>query len=165
MGALVGILVGVFLIVVIIFATIFIPLYIIGSLGLMRLAKNRGFEAPWLAWIPIGNLFLLGRLVNNIDMGSVNINKIYVVYPIMVVASIPLQFIPLIGWVSASILGIALFVLEILIYIKLYKMYSPRNYVLYTVLSVFGFAPILFYEIRNNIPYYVPSFGKPLFKQ
>ena len=34
--------------------------YIFMSLGLFAIAKNRRIQNPWLAWIPVGNLWLLG---------------------------------------------------------------------------------------------------------
>jgi len=39
--------------------------YVLASLGLMKLAENRRIENPWLAWIPFGNLFILGKLVGD----------------------------------------------------------------------------------------------------
>ncbi len=34
--------------------------YVLMALGLYTIARNRGIHRPWLAWIPIGNLWLLG---------------------------------------------------------------------------------------------------------
>ncbi len=41
--------------------------YILSALGLMRLAKRRGISAPWLSWIPLGNTWIVGSLVNEYD--------------------------------------------------------------------------------------------------
>lgn len=41
--------------------------YILSSLGLMRLAKRRGISAPWLSWIPLGNTWITGSLVDEYD--------------------------------------------------------------------------------------------------
>lgn len=35
-------------------------LHIMGALGLYRIAKRRGIHAPWLAWCPVGQDWLLG---------------------------------------------------------------------------------------------------------
>ena len=37
-----------------------IAAYVLLGLGLFALAKNRRIQNPWLAWIPVGNLWLLG---------------------------------------------------------------------------------------------------------
>lgn len=47
------------LITVIILAVL---LYILFGMGLMMLAGKAGYRFPWLAWIPVGNMFLLARL-------------------------------------------------------------------------------------------------------
>ena len=36
--------------------------YILSSLSLHTIAKNRGILHPWLAWIPVGNLWILGSI-------------------------------------------------------------------------------------------------------
>ena len=41
--------------------------YILSSLGLMRLAKRRGISSPWLSWIPVGNTWITGSLVDEYD--------------------------------------------------------------------------------------------------
>ncbi len=36
--------------------------YIFQAVGLYTIAKRRGFNRPWYAWIPVANVWLLGRL-------------------------------------------------------------------------------------------------------
>ena len=36
--------------------------YILQALGLYTIAKRRGISKPWLAWIPVGNLWILGSI-------------------------------------------------------------------------------------------------------
>lgn len=36
--------------------------YVLSSVGLYRIAKRRGIHHPWLAWIPVGNGWLLGSI-------------------------------------------------------------------------------------------------------
>ena len=38
-----------------------IAAYIMGSLGHYTIAQRRGIKHPWLAWIPFGNLWILGH--------------------------------------------------------------------------------------------------------
>lgn len=36
-----------------------LALYVYGALAMMTIAKKLGYDKPWLAWIPIANMFLL----------------------------------------------------------------------------------------------------------
>jgi len=39
-----------------------IAAYILTALGMYTIAKRRGLSNPWLAWVPIGNLWILGSI-------------------------------------------------------------------------------------------------------
>lgn len=39
-----------------------IACYIIQALGIYNIAKRRGFDRPWYAWIPVASSWLIGRL-------------------------------------------------------------------------------------------------------
>ena len=146
-------------IIFVIALVIVLPFYIIGSIGLMKIAQNKGIDDAWLAWIPFVNLYILGKIVDNFDLGSANINKLELVLPLVAIASGIFASIPLIG----GIFALATYVLYIFTFIKLYKMYVPSQYTLYTVLSCLGLFSIMFFLIRNNTPEEVPSIGKPIF--
>lgn len=148
------------IVIVVVALVIGIPLYILTSLGLMKLAQRRGIENPWLAWIPIANVYILGKLVGSFDIGTKNVNKLEFVLPIVLVVQVVLGAIPFLG----SLISLAAWILYIFVAIKLFKMYAPTNYVLYTVLSAIGLFGIMFFIIRNNDPVEVPSIGQPLFK-
>ena len=36
--------------------------YVLWSLGVYTIAKRRGIRKPWLSWIPVGNLWILGSI-------------------------------------------------------------------------------------------------------
>ena len=36
--------------------------YILESLGMYKIAQRRGIHNPWLAWVPVGNLWILGSI-------------------------------------------------------------------------------------------------------
>lgn len=44
--------------------------YVIRALGLYRIAKNNGVENAWLAWIPLADLYLLGKVTGDISLGN-----------------------------------------------------------------------------------------------
>lgn len=57
--------VGIGVLIRIIIGILFIPfliLYILGAVGLYRMARKLGYGSPWLAWIPIANLYLMFML-------------------------------------------------------------------------------------------------------
>ncbi len=53
---------GIGVLIRVILGILFIPfliLYILGAVGLYRMARKTGYGSPWLAWIPIANLYLM----------------------------------------------------------------------------------------------------------
>lgn len=36
--------------------------YVLQSLGMYTIAKRRGIRKPWLAWLPVGNMWILGSI-------------------------------------------------------------------------------------------------------
>lgn len=45
-----------------------IVVYVLQSIGLMTIAKNRGIKKPWLAWIPYASTYLLGKVSDDINL-------------------------------------------------------------------------------------------------
>ncbi len=41
--------------------------YVLSSLGMYRFAKNRQISDPWMAWIPVVNDYLLGKVTEKYD--------------------------------------------------------------------------------------------------
>ena len=39
-----------------------ITAYVLGCLGLYQIAKRRGIHNPWLAWLPVGNSWIVGAI-------------------------------------------------------------------------------------------------------
>jgi len=122
--------------------------YVLKSLGISALAANRGLENPWLGWIPIADLYLLGMLVGSMDLFGYKVEKLEIVVPAVMVGGCMLGMIPIIGW----LLMLVLMVFSVMFIYKLFEMYTSSA-VLYTVLSVLlGLWPIFIFIIRNNPP-------------
>jgi len=137
--------------VIAVFGLIGIVNYVLMSLGLMKMAQNAEIENPWLAWVPVGNLWIMGKLIKTIELGSNKWEQAELILVIAAAGSILLGAIPVVG----SIVSIALTVLMILVMYKIYKMYASENAMLYLILSiVFAIiAPgILFFKIKDNTP-------------
>ncbi len=127
---------------------VFVVFYVLKSLGISALAANRGLENPWLGWVPVADLYLLGMLVGSMDLFGYKVDKLEIILPAAMVGGSVLGMIPFLGW----LLILAVTVFWVMFLYKLYEMYTT-NAVLYTVLSiVFCLFPIFLFAIRNNPP-------------
>lgn len=62
-GGLAGVLAGVLVIYLLIFG-LSIAMYILQSLGMYSIANRRGIKHPWMAWLPLTNLWILGSIAD-----------------------------------------------------------------------------------------------------
>ncbi len=128
---------------------VLIPLFIAGyvllSIGLFTMAKKRNIENAWIAFVPFGQLYILGKLVTPLKLGETEVPNPPITLLLAVVASVVLGFIPLIG----QLISLAVFVLVLFALYRLYEMYS-KSALLYTILSVIGLSPIFVFILRNN---------------
>jgi hypothetical protein len=126
-----------------------IAAYVLTSLALYTMAQKRGIANPWLAWVPIANLYILALILGTLNVFGLEIPMFTVVLPAAAVVVGLLGRIVFIG----PLLGIAYFILTLASLNKLYRMYSPANATIFTIISIFGIpVPILLYMIRNNQP-------------
>lgn len=127
-----------------------IAAYIFMSLGLMTLAQKKGIENPWLAWIPIANFYILGKIIVTLNIFNIEITQLPFILMGGAVAAAVFGAIPVLGW----IIGIAFAVLIFFALHKLFLMYAPDKAVIYVVLSIIfsfiGLFGYLIYSIRNN---------------
>lgn len=163
LGAMLGFLL-VFYLLMLVFG---IVSYVLQSLGMYTIAKRRGIRNPWLSWLPVGNMWILGSISDQyqyVAKGRVR-NKRKVLLGLMV--AMFLSFIPM--WLalfasifseaaamdaSEMLLGatagitivtyLVLMVISVIAivfeYMALYDLYvscEPSNGVLYLVLSIF----------------------------
>lgn len=137
--------------VILVFGIIGLVNYVLLCLGLMRMAQNQGIENAWLAWIPIGNMWIMGKVIKTIDLGDRKFEQAEMILVIAAAASFLASFIPVVG----TLISLAVTILYILVIYKIYKMYAPGKELLYTILTfVFAIiAPgILFFIIKDNTP-------------
>ena len=140
-------------------AIIGIVLYVFASFSLYTAAKNRGVQNPWLAWIPVGNFWIAGKLLDyyfaregkTVFGGKVGFALIAVCAAGggVVLSSFPNSFLSGLGtlcYIAAAVI----------FYIMLYKFYNsvaPDKAVLFLVLSIiFSVAmPFIFFSQRNKL--------------
>ena len=140
---------AIFTVAMLIFVLICIALYIIFAYSLYKMAINAGLENPWMAWIPILQWYILGKLIKSLKIGSYDIPSIELVLPIATLLVMVLNRIEVIG----SLLSLANFILTLFALNKLYKMYKPEQATLFTILSIFGLPiPFIFMSIKDLKP-------------
>ena len=130
------------------FFAVAIVFYVLKSIGLFTLAAGRGIENPWLAWIPVADLYIMGMLVGEMDVLDYHIDNLGLWCPVVFVGGGILSVVPVIGW----LISIALMLFAILFIFKFFELYTDQA-VLYTVLStLLLLLPVFIYVIRNNEP-------------
>ena len=63
-----AILVPIYAIMFLVFAVIGLTIYVLRSIALTRLSQNRGFNNPWIGWIPFCSGYALGRISDDINI-------------------------------------------------------------------------------------------------
>ena len=142
-----------------------ILVYVLQALGMYTIANRRGIHHPWLAWVPFGNLWILGSISDQyqyVSQGKVRSRrKLLVGLQIALAALMLVLFVvavyagiqAAIGGAQESMLTagllvllcfVAMMVLAILMtvfqYICLYNLYAscdPDNKATYILLSIF----------------------------
>ena len=141
-----------------------IATYILQSAGLYSIAKRRGIHHPWLAWVPVGYMWVFGSISDQyqyVAKGRVkNRRKVLLGLSIAMFAIAIVYFAASFSLILDGVFGlgatmdaalaiwlmtylvqsILLIVNVVFMYIALYDIYAscqPENSVLYLILSVF----------------------------
>jgi hypothetical protein len=145
MGTFFAIL-GIFLLVPLLIG---IGIYVLMAVGLYGMAMNKRLENPWLAWIPIGNLYILGKLIPELKISSYVIPSHEMVLPAVAILNLFLSKIPLIG----ALIALINLVLIICALYTLFKRYVGEKALMYTVIGVITcgiMMAVFLYILRNE---------------
>jgi hypothetical protein len=114
------------------------------------MANNLNIENSWLSFIPIFNLYIVGKIVPTIEIGSKKIDNMEMVLPWCSVICLVLGLIPFIGIIISFIPAILFFYVSYF----LYKKYNPENAKLMIIISIFlpFMTPIFIFLLRNMHP-------------
>lgn len=111
-----------------------ITAYIVTSISFQRMANKLNLENSFLAWIPIANLYLLGRIIGDeIDFLEYKIKDMSIILPLISTFSYFLYNIPYIGFIFA----ILIFLINVMVFYKVASIFKPKSATLYTLLSIF----------------------------
>ena len=128
-----------------------IALYIDMALALQAMAKKLDLENTWLAWIPIANVYLMGKIAGDeVTIFQKKIPKLSLVLLVGCIAIMIISGIPVIGQLAA----IAYAVLSFFAMYKVYRIFSESSAVLFIVLSIVlnVTAPFLMLMASKNEP-------------
>jgi len=168
------VLVAIYLAILLFSLAISVAVYVIQSIGLYGMSKNAGVSKPWLAWIPIGNLWCMGSLAERSNLyygkGKGAWSKLLPAFAAAVFLALPPLFLGmviaglyksvfavlLLLFVYLILMGVAL-ALSVMTYVALYKIYrlfDPDRAVLYLILSIFVNVsqPVILFLLRNRFP-------------
>lgn len=125
-------------------------LYLLGAIGLYKLAKNKGLNHSFLAFIPVLQGYIIGMLISELKVFKFDISRPEIVLPVAPILASVLSPIPVIG----VLVAVALIILNIFALHKLFSIYVRDSATIYTVLSVVlpFMLPIFLFVIRNKMP-------------
>lgn len=171
---------GVYLLFMCFYLLFTVLLYVLQSLGYHKIAKRRGISNSWLAWLPIGNLWILGSISDQyqyVAKGKVknrrklllglSIALLLVYVGVVVVFVIGILVSESVGADAGAVLAVLLallgcfavvaiaIVMLVFQYICLYDLYNscdPENATLFLVLSIlFSLAmPFFIFACRKK---------------
>lgn len=126
--------------------------YVLSSLGLCTIAKRRGIEHPWLAWIPVANAWIIGSISDQyryVTKGQIRNKRktLVILEAIVVVLAIVLCvaiIIGAMGMVDVSITGT-----------EAEAASSALNLILWTLLGCLGICGV---SLAFTIIYYMAMY-------
>jgi len=124
--------------------------YILKSIGLFGMAKKVGIQNAWLAWIPVGDQYITGKLVGKINLFNNEINNLEIILPIVNIITFALARKSFLG----GLITTAFAVLNFVVLYYLYKKYKGDKAVGMLILSIIipVMAPIFLFTLRNAEP-------------
>lgn len=157
---------GIFGMVFLAFALFAVVSYVLKSIGLYTIAKRRGIQNPWLAWLPVCDYWIVGSISDQYQYVSKGVvkNKRSILLALNIVSfvisgamslfyngmalamaeNISMIDVSSVYFASSSLIGIATFGLSIAIFVfwhmSLYDLYSsckPNNNLLFLLLGIF----------------------------
>ena len=170
----IGITVAIVLLVYLVMLAFGVVSYVLNAVGMYRIAKRRGIHHAWLAWIPVGNTWLLGSISDHYQyvakQKKTSRRKILLILSIICVACAVVYFVGalmlsaetailssmadeiilIVAWIIIGLVGvmgvsIAIAVFCYIAYFDLFRSCKPQNDVLFLVLSIIFKVTLAFF--------------------
>lgn len=144
------------LVALLVAAAVGLALYILESIGLYHIARCRGIENPFLAWIPIARMYLLGSVADQIERHEGRTSRYSLILLICGCVAFGLGVITglteSVGIFSFGAIIVSS-VFTYLSYYRIFKAHAPEKATLFLVLSIlFGLGPVFLFAVKNRVP-------------
>lgn len=175
--SILSVFLGVITIVILIGAAFSLLLYILRSIGVMSIAKNRGIQRPWLVWIPIVGSFTVGAIADDIETreGGGGIYRFLMlggsILTFLLSGASNIRYIATLmsdpydvealmaggGFLSiGGLVSLAYYIITVIALHRIYKCYRPQSATAWTVWSAIPFTAfmqsIFPFVLRNSAP-------------
>ena len=117
--------------------------YLITALAFYKMSQLRDLPAPWMAFIPFLNLYVIGYIGDTLKYNTAPFNRYlsdiplaYALPLLSIGASLLRVLIYGIGPMLAGIVEIVVWLGQVLVYLFIFTQYAPKNKYLFTALSV-----------------------------
>lgn len=148
-----------FIIVYLIAFLIASVIFVFEAIAISGMAKRRGIENTWLAFIPVAQKFMLGKILDNINayrhkktFFSVVLAAINLVVIALSVGAY-LSYRSQIPYIILSILQPISHVLNVVVLFLIYKDYSVKSWLVFGILSLFMNLDFIFlFCLRKVVP-------------
>ncbi len=138
---------GIFLAIVIIMA---LASYVLMAAGLHIMGNNHDVEYAWVAWIPIGQFYVIGAILDEIELFGYEIKNLKW---ILLGAGVIPSFLPLsdMGFIG-GLLGLAIAAFTVICLYKLLEMKGSSSPIGVLIASFFVYIvlPIVIFNLRNR---------------
>lgn len=126
-------------------------MYTCHAVGLYGMAENAGIDCCWLAFIPIAQYYLTGKIIRDLKVCGLTIEK-----PEWVLVAIPfVSSLALVSPVLGAIVSIVAFVITILATYQLFVLYKDNSGILTLLCAILPFVyPFVIFSLRNKKPNY-----------
>lgn len=127
--------------------------YIFMGISLYKINKNQKNKGNWMAWIPIFNIYLLGKLGCNKIVGILSVITLIVCTSFTIsINSIEVESVSFISPILSSILFFIVDIIMIISAARLYKKSEkkPIKLVLVSIITLGMAIPFFLFSIRNK---------------
>lgn len=123
---------------------ILIIMWLLKAIGLYTIAKNKGDQFAYLAFVPLFCLYTQGKIVGNTKIFGIDIQKAEWLLPFLLIS----KCIPVVGMFSGILFILAYFAL---LY-RIYQIYIPNLAIVFLILSIIFpiVQPFFIFFIKNN---------------
>lgn len=137
---------GVLMVVVLVIALFYLVFYCLQSYGVMKIAQRHNIQHSWLAWIPVVNAYIYGKIAFKSTLKAAGLLALKVAPLTNIV------FLILDRNASTNVLSLIYTIFLFYATYKIYKQMSDRAVIMliFSVLSGGTLIPIFLFAIRNN---------------